>query len=108
MPAARRFREKGGKVREIPVRHDLDADLGGGALNDAMFDAADGSEGVERARVPRHQAVEEVAQRRQRLVLVGAEPSSWPTYSPTKPGAIWRSSTPCCSHQARKRVTERP
>ena len=47
----------------------LDADLRGGALGDAMLDAAHRSEGIERDRVPRHQAVEEVAQRRERLVF---------------------------------------
>ena len=37
----------------------LDADLGGGALGDAMLDAAHGSEWIERDRVARHQAIEE-------------------------------------------------
>ena len=40
-----------------------------GALGDAMLDAAHGSEGIERDRVARHQAIEEVAQRRERLVF---------------------------------------
>ena len=47
----------------------LDADLGRGALGDAVLDAAHGSEGIERDRVARHEAVEEVAQRRESLVF---------------------------------------
>jgi len=34
-----------------------------------MLDAAHGSEGIERDRVARHQAIEEVVQGRERLVL---------------------------------------
>src|SRR5262249_32049234 len=51
--------------------HLLDADLGCGTVKDSMFDAAHGSEGIESDRMPHHEAVEEVAQRRERLVLGG-------------------------------------
>ena len=30
-----------------------------------------------------------------------------PIYRAARPGVIWRSSTPDCSHQARNRVTQR-
>ena len=39
----------------------LNADLGRGALGDAVLDATNGSEGIERDRVSRHEAVEEMA-----------------------------------------------
>ena len=49
----------------------LDGELGGLAFGDAVFEAADRSEGIERNRVTLYQGVEEMPQRGKRLVLGG-------------------------------------
>jgi len=57
------------EIREFARR--LDTELRSGTFGDAVLDAAHGSDGIERHRGPRHEAVEEAAQRRKSLAFRG-------------------------------------